>query len=728
MKTKKYFIVPFLALLAAGCQDEERTTIQPATGEEVKFGVTLDQSTTRTIYGDDNGKGFPIYWVDGDEVIVSSPDCAKAGGVGSATYRVKVESETQNYATSLDKTGEIGVRWGENTTGTFYSVYPASGATLDENSNITTLELPRMLECDVVEGADGKQAMKLNMDACLMYAKTENVASGQSVNLKYIPLSTALRFTLQGPSKENAEPVTITGIGLRTPRTIPLSGRFNVDFSTETEDQLPTMTSIDLANYVQIYIVDPETGGGLVLKKGEKAEMNIFFMLTEKTKITDDWLLVVNTDNGAFTKRLGADADTTDDQLTLVPGKIHTLKRDLLPLDGDGWEASEWMTNISRNVYLSEISIPGSWNSMNSDSQTNTNIDDQYNAGVRAFHLDTRWKTTDGYYSLYYNSVGELGVADGSRARDHGAFDPAKLMNLNAPTFAESLGQIVNLVQPDEYLVVICTFAQSSYDHDRGNGGWEKAISDICEKYNNIIDASTLTSNSVVADVLGQVIVIVNTSNTPNISGSKCLFMDMGMTLGDDFPKKDYYEMDLKNGTNTPIGIKMFGTHAQISRVNLNDRWDTDRGYAPTLKERMAMGGRILEWAAKNYKNIDEYNHDAWIYLGLGGYVGNNNYDDVATQLNDWISGRITAMENDGYHPVGIVLMNNATEPENAAVAKEILQLNNKYRKAFDPDRSPIDGKDTGSGSSSTMQSAAPGYSSGMTDNQTDAIGWTRSR
>ena len=76
--------------------------------------------------------------------------------------------------------------------------------------------------------------------------------------------------------------------------------------------------------------------------------------------------------------------------------------------------------------------------------------------------------------------------------------------------------------------------------------------------------------------------------------------------------------------------------------------------------------------------------------------------------------------EANSYYPVGIVLMNHATDY--SAVLNNILMLNNKYRKAYDPNRSPVDGSFVGT----TTQSAAPGYSSGMTDNGTNAIGWSR--
>ena len=721
MKATKYFMIPLLALLASGCQDEERSTVQPANGEEVKFDATLGQNTTRTIYGPESDNAFPIYWVNGDEVIVSSPECANSNGVGTANYKVTVKSETQNYATSLDKTGEIGVRWGENEMANFYSVYPASGAELNDYSTVT-LNMPDEQECDIVK-EDGKDVVRPNMDACFMYAKTAGVQSGETVNLKYIPLSTAIRFKLQGPSEGNA--VTVNSITLTAPEGVAISGKFKVDLASADTDGnvMPTTTVIDNSNTVYITATDPETHGYLTLGIGESVEMNAFLLLTGETKINDDWSIQIATGDGhRYTKKLGGQSGGN---MTLVPGKIHKLP-DLPNLDGNAeWDPSDWMVNIPRNVYLSEISIPGSWNSLNSDSQNNTSIEAQYNAGIRAFHIDTRWKL--GYLGLLGN-IDDLGVANGGSTRNYGG---GKVMTNSAPTFEETLSEITKHVQLEEYMVVICTFAQDSYDYNRDNGGWEQRISEICANNSAVIDARDLDQNTVVKDVLGKVIVIVNTENSVSIANSKCLFMNMGMTLNRaEFTGYPYYQRSLTDGNNVPSGIEVYGTHAQLSTDRNQGYTSSSRGYIPSLTERKEKGQNILSWSQTNYNNLDNYAHNAWIYMGLGGYFEDSSESDkttsetVAQSLNNWINGKITEMDTKGFYPVGIVLMNKATNYSD--VAKNILLLNTKYRQAYDPDRSPITGEYLDGGS--TMQSVAPGYSSGMIDNQTDAIGWTRIR
>lgn len=723
MKAKKYFIIPFLALLAASCQDEERTNMSLASGEDVTFGATLEQNSTRTIYGEEANGAFPIYWVNGDEVIVSSSDCASAGGVGSATYRVTVDGASQNYASSLDKTGEIGVRWGDNETAEFYSVYPASHATVGSNYSTVTLTMPAQQD----NGYD-RNTMKVqpDMNACFMYAVAENVASGNTVNLSYKPLSTAVRFKLTGPASGE---VSINYVRIFAPEGTNINGTFSADFANRDENGCPKMTATNGLNYVTFNVADHNAY--LTLADGASIEVNAFLLLEGKTQITDDWYIEIGTTAGiSFKKYLDADPGVTDNR-TLVPGMIHRLP-DLPPLEdtSDDWDATNWMANLQRNVYLSEISIPGSWNSLNIDYQDPYTIEGQYNAGVRAFHLDTRWRADFHVLGLYYEFT-DLGIANGGDTYDVDGDDgvEGKCMTQDAPSFTEALSQITDNVKDNEYMVVICTFAQGSAQH----GDWRQEISKACAENPKVIDASTLTQNTVVGDVLGKVIVMVNTYTAGEVANSKCLFYNMGMTLNQgEFTSQQYYQVPLQSNNITNTGITIYGTHAQIT-TDGNSYNDNDRGYVPSLSERRGKVQNILDWSSDNYNDLANYAHNAWMYIGLGGYIPDSggifDSDDPGTvgdYFNPWINEVVTEMDtNDSYYPVGIVLMNHANTYSH--VVNNILQLNNKYRKAYDPDRSPIDGAYI-NGSGSRVQSAAPGYSSGMTDNQTDAIGWTRIR
>lgn len=723
MKTKKYFIIPLLAFLASSCQDEEQANRQPATGEEVQFGATLEQNAnTRTIYGDETSTGFPIYWVNGDEVIVSSPECGTGNGVGTANYKVTVENATQNYATSLDKTGEIGVRWGENETGTFYSVYPASRATLSTSDYKTvTLRMPFSQESELVT-ENGVQKVQPNMNACFMYAKEANVSSGKIVNLQYTPLSTALRFTLNGPTAGD-EPITISEVQLYAPENVSIAGRFSVDLSTATDNSLPTVTVANGTNVISVLTTDSE-GNFPVLESGDQLEMNVFLMLEGETSITNDWHIDIIANGVRYRKNLGSSEGTNP---TLVPGMIHRLP-EFPPFSDPVWDVSNWMKNIPRNVYLSEISLPGSWNSLNHDYQEPYAIAAQYNIGVRAFHLDTRWRATRNWYGLIGNSpITDLGIANGGGTYDVDGDDGvnSKCMTQDAPSFVDALKQITDEVKDDEYMVVICTFAQGSTKH----GDWRQEISDACANNEKVIDASTLTPNTVVGDVLGKVIVMVNTFTTGEVADSKCLYFNMGMTLNEaEFTSQPYYQVPIQSDCINPTGITLYGTHAQITTTG-NSYYNDERGYVPSIEDRKVKIQNIWDWSKDNYAK-ETFEHNAWLYLGLGGYIPDSgawgDADDPTTvgqQFGSWLTETVNGMEtNADYYPMGMVLINHANTYSSAV--QNILLMNNKYRKAYNPDLSPVTGKPIDGNNG--VQSAAPGYSSGMVDNNTDAIGWTK--
>lgn len=743
MKTKKYFMISALALLACSCQDDEQGGVQPTPGQEVQFGVSLEQSESRTVYGDRDGDAFPIYWENGDEVIVSSPECANNDGVGSATYKVNVgDNTTQNYATSLDKTGDTGVRWGDNTTesSNFYSFYPASHAELGSDYKTMTVTMPAQQDNNFVK-EEGVTKIMVNpdMEACFMYASS-TANSGETVNLKYIPLSTAIRFTLTGPESGT---VGVSYVRIYAPQGEIIDGSFTLSFNGTDK---PTLSPVNGRNYVTMNAADAETQGYLTLGPGESAELCAFLLIPQELEITNDWYMLIGTTDGIiFKKSLGALAGGNT---TLVPGQVHYLPNLPALEEGEEWDPSNWMVNIQRNVYLSEISIPGSWNSLNSQYQTQS-IQQQYNKGVRAFHLDTRWKE------------GPLGIGDPELAIANGGATNGQDGNRymayrsGAPTFDEALRQIVRKVESDEYMVVVCTFAQGSANYvygtnlDGTNKVWIHKISEICNSddfKDKIVDGSTLTPNSVVGDVLGKVIVIVNTYTSAVINDSRCLYMDVKMELDkNEFKNNNYLTKNLNywDTQDGATGIKVLATHAQLTKddgTTTDGNDDTGRGYEPTLLERKNKIENILSQSKQNYSDLANYAHDTWMYIGCGGYVPEDNNEPVRSYFFNYMAQKVGAMDTEGYYPIGLVFFNEVESDYDrtgsllggTSLVQNILEMNNKYRKAYDPHRSPVDGTDIegnlGGGGNRVVQSAAPGYSSGMTDNSTNAISWTRCR
>lgn len=751
MRTHDYLLgLSLLALVA--CNQEnmpERPT--PTPGAEVKFGASLNETgVTRTIYGKENTEKntFPIYWVKDDKVLVTSPQCLN--GRNTAQYKVTVESDKQNYATSLDKTGAVGVQWGQDKTADFYSVYPADNASVQGTT--FHLTMPNA-QTDILKLGSRKSKAYADMNACFMGAVSKGVTNGSEVNLTYTPLSTAIRFTLRGPSSAEGQTdseVIISQVVLKADQ--PIAGDFTVDMSTGTET--PTVKPGEKKyNEITLYTHYAETGGYLTLGLNDEVELNVFVIPYENLAVNDNWKLEVTTAQGkVYTTPLkGSGAGT------LKPGKIHRFKGDLpnLPAPTTDWDPSNWMVNVPRNVYLSEISIPGSWNSLNKDCQNvdisteetcKAAIDAQYKAGVRAFHIDTRWTPTRNPYDIVTNTfvsaptILRLGTAVGGATNNYGG---EKLTRKDNLSFANALEYIASHVQPKEYMMVFCTLAQNSYE--KTEGGWMQAVSDACAADDRIIDARTISANTVVGDVLGKVIVIVNCAKNPSKidnlpKGSKCLFTYTPLELDENrYKTQQWCTGAIANCADA--SLNMFSAQAQImaSPMDATSGYTVSgRGYAPAWAERRQKTENILKWSLDNFQK-KEYAHCDWLYNGLGGYLCDSDgkevkdsQKEVAKELNQWIDGKMKLMAakptggQTPYYPVGLVLMNYVTDKTyGVPVVKGILSHNNKFRKAHDPNKDPLD--PSNNGSSSDVNSAAPGYNSGMKDNGTDAIGWTRS-
>ena len=724
-------------LVSVCCSDEELGASQPLgkSGDEVQFGLSLPGSSSRTIYGAEEdvldaegkvtGKAFPIYWVNGDKVQIYSPDCLE--GRRNAEYQVSVSGTKQNYADALEKTSAAGVQWAD-IPADFYSVYPSSSKYKENGGKAENLKVNYMQEVTVTyEEKDGKDVPVLTpkMADCIMYAKAEDVAVGTTVNLSYKPITTAIMITLKVDAS-SAESFTIQSINLKAKQEV--AGTFSInladgsfaDWMTVTENNV---SKNDASSTIAVQIIEKTTGGFHTIQPGEEIEIPIF--VAPKSDLSlEGWVVEVVTTTRTLKKTLSSGTPSVN--LNLKAGQVHKMTMPTLNVAKEEqkveWDPATWMVNIPRNVYLSEVSIPGSWNSLNSSFQgSNPSIASQYTKGVRAFHLDTRWTTTanmtGGIANNFYKESDltaenmYLSVCDaggGKRVRSGStnlSTDLGQVMTKNNTSFETYLSQITSNVKgKQEYMILFCTFAHDSYNNPNKTGmNWMQAISNVCNGNDYVYDASEIDENTVIGDVLGHVIVIVNCENKVENESlpekSKCFFCNIPNQLTSEyFPVSGFKSDVLHYSSSYASKISLAVSQAQITSVKKsNDEYvyiDGERGYYPSLTERNTVVDNIWNWSKTNY-STDGYAHDKWIYLGLGGATANSSddtgdegYDTIASNYSDKIINVITAMENKTtrFYPVGIVYQNFTTGSTNAAVLK-ILQLNNKYQLQYDPSK-----------------------------------------
>ena len=221
MKQSIIYITAAVLLMGA-CAKEENNIVKPTPGDEVRFSGKLSAGTqTKTAYGEETSTGIKVNWKNGDKVLVYGTNCL--AGREMAEYNVtNADAEgnevLQNYANSLDKTGDFGVQWGMdgNEKCDFYSVYPSvnngHNTTITPNpdgSGVTVRAHIRPSQfCVFNANSDAtaysgmpydKNYTDGTMPDAFMYAVTPNQDNGtEEVNLRYTPFSTVLKFHFAG--------------------------------------------------------------------------------------------------------------------------------------------------------------------------------------------------------------------------------------------------------------------------------------------------------------------------------------------------------------------------------------------------------------------------------------------------------------------------------------------------------------------------------------------------
>lgn len=737
MKKLNKYLMLFVATFAlVGCVDDVFETPSTETsakvGDEVQFGLTLP--SVRTVYGNEINNTFPIYWVENDKVQIFSPDALE--GRNNAEYKVIPTTDegvanTPYYADDLVITGANGVQWGKGYAAgdkvglhDFYSIYPSGNYTFEKKDGkmlVNGVSVAKGQSITYVgDQTSFNNGFQHEMSNCLMYAYTPGAAMADGVvNLKYKPISTVLEFELGAEVSDDAtidDEYQIFGITLTATSTI--AGTFNLDV---TNGAFGNWVS-DHSKEIDITVSDITSGKEVpyTIKGGKSIKIPVFLAPADLN--IDGWVISINTSLGSYTKTL-KNSDTNN-KTKLEAGQIHKIILPELTPTNKGWDVSTWMKYIPRNVYLSEISIPGSWNSLNKDYQgSNANINKQYAKGVRAFHLDARWQSKSngafGNISQSGLTISGLSVCDGSTSYivKSGLSSVGRVNGTAAAKFQTRLADVVRNVKSDEYMILFCTFAQDSYTGSKCPTTWMQAVSDACDIVNTsddtslsgkIYDGNNLSANTLVGDVLGKVIVIVNCENAianeKLPANSKCLFVHIPNNLtADYFPTSGFKSDNLHYYSGDNVDITMAVSQAQITSSTNTAYPDGERGYYPTFAQRTTVVNNILNWSKENYSDEVNYGHNKWIFLGLGGGTASskssdgdsNTSDDVLNEYAPLIDARIDAMEaaND-FYPVGIVYLNytvsgsyteNNKDINSEDTVKKILMLNNQYPLRHDP-------------------------------------------
>ena len=707
MKTSRYILLSLAAVaIAASCKEELNPDkpINANPGDEVVFGAALP-GKTKTVYGEENTEThtFPIYWVKGDKVRVASPQCMS--GKNSAEYAVAVDGATQNYATSLTKTGDTGVQWGDAATADFYSIYPSSASTkleVKDGSVSTTLHVDATQFASTTDKGTSYYAQPADMGNVVMYAKTASVTSGSTVELHYTPFSTVLEFEINAPSEPVADKqteITIQSLTLTAPTGTTIAGDFGFNFDG------PSITpdATGGSNTITMHFLDNNqyTTELSTTKTTLKAKMCL--MPISGVESLAGWKVEVNTSAGTFIKTLKAEDFKNEDgsikNTALAPGKVHKIKLPPLNYASQEWVYSldSWIPTLPdyTNIYLSELSLPGAWYAGSDEAyQATSNITTLWNAGVRAFAVECRTNSTltwDGWTPSYICISGT------------GANNPATGAYRDGTNITTVLENIKTALanHKDEYAVLVLSYADggSGGHRDKDHAYFLQGVANALSGYSDIVYSGPITKDTTIDAVKGKLIVKVNVDanlTIGNYTGANALISYNPFLSQIDAANyaHPYYSDLYWSGwadankkcaqVSTLTGIpdaasKFIWVFSSANRTQVDTGTNTT---IPTYKNRQDALGAMMTFSKRVY---DLSNHNVWFYFNCGGTQATSSTSknpspaDFASSMNSWLLNTINAKTDPS--PLGIVMFNQCTNASynGPAIIKAIIEMNSKF-------------------------------------------------
>lgn len=643
------------------CQEEKIAEVQNPvkSGDEIEFGSSLPEEgvESRTIYGtpDPVKRTFPVYWEDGDEIAIYCPQASMPTSQ-LARYRISAPT-TEPYsstATAVTRIGDAGLQWGSEDLHKFYAFYPSSGVKGTESTGFFDLEIPVNQDVNkFYKDKDGNWQADIDTELALMYAyrgqKKSNTEVGTNIDLHFKPLSTILEIVVQGPENAN-EALTLTNINVETTDGTPIVGQFHaqitpgsdtdeaytegstVTFSTKTEDKVVNNLSIECS-----WKEDNETKF-VTLGQGKKLYVKAF-MLPTKVVDSKNIKITVSTTKGAVHKTLVA-ADGSS--FEIAQNKVNRVTLPALKTD---FETAYWMNSLDPNIYLTELSIPGSkmtaespvYGTSKADAFQATSIEQQYKDGVRAFILQT-----------FRNRDGSLTVA-----------------RINKP-LTDVLGEISAYLKDsknkgkNEFAFTLITYQDGAGEQV----DWMKSLQTTINNMSaEVVYKEEINPNTTLGDVFGKIVVKCNYNSAGMINGVSTA--PMLYTLWE----KAYVEGGLPMPWNDPHASSqltwLYQEVTSSTETSKNACVSPHKYSAEDSKENKIKYIQTL--FAKSLEAYKTGNHDTWFMNDLGGYYSwctRNDWfhqEDIANLTSHYVSKDIITLTKD-LNQLGIDELQNREE------------------------------------------------------------------
>lgn len=527
------------------------------------------------------------------------------------------------------------------------------------------------------------------------------VEDGKFINLQFHNLVTVLDITVQGPSSGTA---TITNINVDAIEgTQPiLTGDFTCNIRNATTGKGITATCEPVGDFneergrISIPCYDKKTGQFIQLGPDELLNVKAYIIPQNDNTVTQRTLrITVSLLNGAPCRKTLEKADVT-------PHKINRVILPPLAVGGTNY----WMSSLDPNIYVSELSIPGSKFSVLTNGNSavniyqNATIERQFQDGVRAFIFQTAAKGSNSNNSSWRPEkntfTGDIKVVSESAEKEVMSLEDA------VKDIASYLKACEDAGKKNEFAFLMLTLATGG-NHDYGAGhygsfwGWSwdresrdaeqtwinllrDKVNELAKNSDNRIYTGEITPNTTIDDVKGKIILKANYNsenmlkyytdptsfvyNGPDVKTSApIMFTYWGAATG---PEKGSWTYQDENG-----GMPMdWGVPVWYASSTAQLRWyyqevtSVGTNQEATREQKETGIKHLFQESVDLYKN--DHAHKTWFMNDLGGYYSDVNdinnrgtgIEALAIDMNEMgVNELQNRAENAG---LGLVFMNFA--------------------------------------------------------------------
>lgn len=646
MKSRYILLAGMVAMTClVGCSDDSQDNGMAKNpvkiGDEILFGSSLsDKVESRTVYGDRDYEGVAVNWVEGDEIAIFCKETSQPAN-HLVNYRITPDENTPSKASEVMKVdpNAAGLQWGGEELHHFYAFYPASavhGAESDDQQGTISASIPvnqqpagwhtgPIVSQDPTVDKQTTLFALPNMDYAYMYAYNavdrNTVESGSgTIWLQFHNLVTVLDITI--PAPEDGSTVVVTDVTVRAvggTNTI-LTGDFNCYIRGAGETGTPTCEPSgdmgEVRNVINIPCYNQDTDEYVTLG-GEVKFLNVkAYIIPDNENVIDKRTLqiAVNTLNGGEKNR-------TLQYASIVPHKVNRVLLPPVDTNGDKY----WMSALDPNIYVSELSIPGSkFSVLTSENgaekvyQTAT-IDQQFEDGVRAFIFQTStlrsWGSYDGFYVV------------------------CETKNRTVMKLSEAIQKIASHLKAcedagkeNEFAFVMLTYSHGDAPVLTDNEQyWINKLRDevntIASDAANRIYTKEITPETTIDDVKGKIILKANYNSENMIrdygdTTAPIMFTWWKDAYGPKNTDGTYYQ-DLNGGMPMDWGKPVWYLSSPANlRWYYQEVTNVGSGQDATRKEKETFITNLFTKSVDLYKN--DKAHKTWFMNDLGGYYSDN--------------------------------------------------------------------------------------------------------